>query len=74
MSMFYYRVKSSHWSGTFEFKSKTKMNLEQCFRITEHDGTKKYPTRFKVIGISLEPIYTGPVVEIKSMDLTVDKF
>ena len=43
--MYYYRVKSSHWEGTFEFKSKTKMNLEQCFRITEHDGKRKYPTR-----------------------------
>jgi hypothetical protein len=50
------------------------MNLEQCFRITEHDGTKNYPTRFKVIGVSLEPVYTGTIVEIKSMDLTVDKF
>ena len=71
---YYYRVKSSHWSGTYEFKSKTKMNLEQCFRILEHDGERKYPTRFKVIGISLEPIYTETIVEIKSLDLTVDRF
>lgn len=72
--MYYYRVVSSHWSGILEFKSKTKMNLEQCFRITDHDGKKKYPTRFKVIGISLIPVYTGEIVEILSMDLTVDKF
>ena len=72
--MYYYRVKSSHWEGTFEFKSKTKMNLEQCFRITEHDGTRKYPTRFKVVGISTVPVYSGTIVEITGMDLTVDKF
>ena len=71
---YYYRVQSSHWSGTYEFKSKTKMNLEQCFRIIGHDGTRKYPTRFKVIGISLLPVYTDTIVEIFSMDLTVDKF
>jgi hypothetical protein len=71
---YYYRVQSSHWFGIFEFKSKTKMNLEQCFRITEHSGSIKYPTRFKVIGISLVPVYTGEIVEITGMDLTVDKF
>jgi hypothetical protein len=72
--MFYYKVESSHWPNNLEFKSKIKLTEGQCFRITEHDGTKKYPTRFKVIGISLEPVYTGTIVEIKSMDLTVDKF
>lgn len=72
--MFYYRVVSSHWEGIFEFKSKTKMNLEQCFRIIEHNGTRKYPTRFKVMSVSLLPIYEGEIVEITSMDLTVDKF
>jgi hypothetical protein len=72
--MFYYRVESSHWSGLYEFKSKTKMNLDQCFRIIDHDGTKKYPTRFKVIGVSTIPVYSGNIVEVFSMDLTVDKF
>jgi hypothetical protein len=72
---YYYRVQSSHWSGILEFKSKTKMNLDQCFRILEHDNpSKKYPTRFKVIGISTVPVYTGNIVEVLSMDLTVDKF
>lgn len=71
---YYYRVVSSHWPGILEFKSKTKMNLEQCFRITDHNGTRKYPTRFKVLGISLVPAYTGEIVEITGMDLTVDKF
>ena len=72
--MYYYRVESSHWLNHLEFKSKVKMNLGQCFRITDHDGTKKYPTRFKVIGVSTVPTYTGTVVEIIGMDLTVDKF
>ena len=72
--MYYYRVESSHWSGTLEFKSKVKMDLGQCFRITEHNGTKKYPTRFKVIGISSVPVYSGTVVEVTGLDLTVEKF
>ncbi len=72
--MYYYRVQSSHWNNILEFKSKTKMNLGQCFRITEHDGVKKYPTRFKVVGISTTPVYTGLIVGILSMDLTVDNF
>jgi hypothetical protein len=50
------------------------MNLGQCFRITEHDGTRKYPTRFKVIGISTSPVYFGTIVEITGLDLTVDGF
>jgi hypothetical protein len=72
--MYYYRVQSSHWKNILEFKSKTKLNLDQCFRITDHDGTRKYPTRFKVIGVSTIPVYSGTIVEILSMDLTVDKF
>ena len=71
---FYYRVESSHWSGILEFKSKVKMNLGQCFRITEHNGSKRYPTRFKVVGISTVPVYSGPVVEITGLDLTVSRF
>ena len=74
MKYYYYKVVSSHWSGNYEFKSKTKLNLEQCFRILEHNGPKKYPTRFKVIGISLEPTYSDEIIEILSLDLTVDKF
>lgn len=72
--MFYYRVKSSHWKGILEFKSKNKLDLEQCFRILSHTGTKCYPTRFKVVSISLVPLYEGEIVEITGMDLTVDKF
>lgn len=72
--MYYYKLESSHWKGLLEFKSKSKLDLGQCFRITSHDGTKNYPTRFKVISISTQPDYTGQIVEIFSIDLTVDQF
>ena len=72
--MYYYTVESSHWPMNLEFKSKIKMKEGQCFRITEHDGTKKYPTRFKVLKVSDTPTYTGTVVEIISLDLTVEPF
>jgi hypothetical protein len=72
--MYYYKVQSSHWKNILEFKSKTKMNVEQFFRITSHDGIRNYPTRFKVVSVSLVPEYTGTIVEILSLDLTVDKF
>ena len=72
--MYYYKVQSSHWKNILEFKSKTKMSIEQFFRITSHDGTRNYPTRFKVVSVSLVPEYTGTIVEILSLDLTVDKF
>lgn len=72
--MYYYKVQSSHWKNILEFKSKTKMNVEQFFRITSQDGIRNYPTRFKVVSVSLVPEYTGTIVEILSLDLTVDKF
>jgi hypothetical protein len=72
--MFYYKVESSHWPMSLEFKSKIKMEVGQCFRITEHDGFKSYPTRFKVIAVSDAPEYKGTVVEIISADLTVEAF
>jgi hypothetical protein len=68
--MFYYKVESSHWKNDLEFKSNIPLTEGQCFRIKRHDGLREYPTRFKVIGISIEPIYSGTIVEIKSMDLT----
>ena len=72
--MFYYKVESSHWPMTLEFKSKVKMNEGQCFRITSHDGDHRYPTRFKVLSVSDTQEYSGKIVEIFSMDLTVDTF
>jgi hypothetical protein len=72
--MYYYRVVSSHWTEIYEFKSKTKMDLNQCFKIIDHNGTRKYPTRFKVVSVSLIPTYSDSMVEVFSMDLTVDKF
>jgi hypothetical protein len=73
---YYYKVRSSHWitPAFLEFKSKTKLKVGQCFRITDHDGSRPYPTRFKVVSVSDTPEYTGTIVEIRSMDLTVDEF
>lgn len=72
--MFYYLVESSHWQNCLEFKSKIPLAEGQCFRITGHDGTKAYPTRFKVKKVSDVPKYTGTIVEILNVDLTVDTF
>lgn len=72
--MFYYKVESSHWPMTLEFKSKIKMTEGQCFRITSHDGDRSYPTRFKVLSVSDTPEYSGKIVEIFTMDLTVETF
>ena len=72
--MFYYKVESSHWPMDLEFKSKIPLTEGQCFRITEHDGLKSYPTRFKVKSISDTPVYTGTIVEIKAVNLDVDNF
>jgi hypothetical protein len=72
--MFYYVVESSHWPNNLEFKSKIEMKEGQCFRILSHDGFRNYPTRFKVLSVSENPTYSGNVVEILDVDLTVDKF
>ena len=71
---YYYKVQSSHWPNVLEFKSKTKMKVGQCFRILSHDGIKSYPTRFKVLSVSEEPEYNGSIVEMLSVDLTVEEF
>ena len=42
--MKFYKVVSSHWHGTMEFKSELNFEMGQCFRITAHDGYKSYPT------------------------------
>lgn len=72
--MFYYKVESSHWPLTLEFKSKIKLTEGQCFRIKDHDGSKSYPTRFKVKTISDAPTYTGKIVEILTVDKDVESF
>lgn len=72
--MFYYKVESSHWPMNLEFRSKILLNEGQCFRITEHDGSKAYPTRFKVLKVSDTPEYTGTIVEVLGVDLNVDTF
>ena len=72
--MFYYKVESSHWPIELEFKSKLQLNEGQCFRIKSHDGSRPYPTRFKVKKISDTPEYTGPLVEIFEVDPDVESF
>ena len=72
--MFYYKVKSSHWPMELEFKSKIKLNEEQCFRITSHDWLNTYPTRFKVLKVSDAPEYSGTIVEMLSVDTEVEIF
>lgn len=72
--MYYYKVESSHWLTDLEFKSKIKMEVGQCFRITSHDGLRSYPTRFKVLSVADTSEYKGNVVEIYTVDLTVEQF
>ena len=73
--MFYYIVKSSHWPMNLEFKSNIKMEVGQCFRITSHSNLmKSYPTRFKVLSVSDQPTFNGPIVEITDVDLSVEPF
>lgn len=72
--MFYYTVESSHWPMNLEFKSTIEMKEGQCFRITSHDGSRDYPTRFKVLKVSDTPIFSGLIVEIFDVDLNVEPF
>jgi hypothetical protein len=72
--MFYYKVESSHWPNNLEFKSKIPLTEGQCFRIKNHDGSRDYPTRFKVLKVSDTPEYSGTVVEILSVDTEVESF
>lgn len=72
--MFYYKVESSHWPMELEFKSKLKLEEGQCFRITDHDGFRQYPTRFKILKVSDTPTYTGTLVEVFKVDTEVEKF
>ena len=72
--MFYYKVKSSHWPMELEFKSIQKLLEGQCFRILEHDGTNRYPNRFKVLIVSDTPKFDGTIVEMLSIDPTVEPF
>jgi hypothetical protein len=57
-----------------EFKSAIKMEVGQCFRIISHDGSRDYPTRFKVLEVSDTPTFAGHMVEIKTVDLNVEPF
>ena len=70
----FYKVVSSHWPHTMEFKSDLDLKIGQCFRILQHDGARSYPTRMKVVSISDQPEYTGNIVNIISADTNVEPF
>ena len=70
----YYKVVSSHWPNTMEFKSDLNLKLNECFRITRHDGLRDYPTRMKVVSASETPEYTGTIVNILAVDTEVEPF
>lgn len=72
--MKFYKVESSHWPNAMEFKSDLILQVGQCFRITKHDGFRNYPTRFKVIGISDTPEYSGNTITIIEADTNVEPF
>lgn len=72
--MWYYKVKSSHWTNDLEFKSELSLGIGQCFRISRHSGTHTYPTRFKVLSKSESPEYSWNIVEIFEVDTEVEKF
>lgn len=72
--MKFYKVESSHWPNTMEFKSDLEFQVGQCFRITKHDGFRDYPTRLKVISISDTPEYSGNIVTIVDADTNVEPF
>ena len=73
--MFYYTVESSHWPMNLEFKSNIEIKEGQCFRITGHSNIlKNYPTRFKVLKVSDQPTFNGPIVEITEVDFNVEPF
>ena len=74
MNMKYYKVVSSHWPNTMEFKSDLEFQVGQCFRITKHDGFRDYPTRLKVVSVSDTPEYSGNIVTIVDADTNVEPF
>lgn len=70
----YYKVVSSHWPHVLEFKYDGELPINQCFRITKHDGERSYPTRMKVVSKSTEPDYKGSIVTILEVDTNVEPF
>ena len=70
----YYRVESSHWPGTYEFRSEIELEVGQCFRILSSNGGRNYPTRFKVLEINESSSYPRQIVTINTVDLNVEPF
>lgn len=75
MKMKYYLVKSSHWPGTYEFRSEeVDLKVGQCFRILSSNGGRPYPTRFKVLEVNETSNTLRHIVTIHEVDLNVDPF
>lgn len=73
--MKYYLVKSSHWPGTYEFRSEeVDLKVGQCFRILSSNGGRPYPTRFKVLEVNETSNTLRHIVTIHEVDLNVDPF
>ena len=73
--MKYYVVKSSHWPGTYEFRSEeVNLTVGQCFRILSSNGGRVYPTRFKVLEVNESSNNPKWIVTIHEVDLNVDQF
>ena len=73
--MKYYVVKSSHWPGTYEFRSDAvDLEVGQCFRILSSNAGRKYPTRFKVLEVNESSGNLRFIVTINEVDLNVESF
>lgn len=72
--MKYYKVESSHWPGTYEFRSEIDLKVGQCFRILKNNGGRVYPTRFKVVEVKETSSYPYCVVTIHEVDMNVEPF
>ena len=73
--MKYYIVKSSHWPGTYEFRSEeVTLEVGQCFRILSSNAGRRYPTRFKVLEVKDTSNRLGQIVTIHTVDLNVEPF
>ena len=71
----YYVVKSSHWPGTYEFRSETvDLKVGDCFRILKSNGGRVYPTRFKVLEVNETSNTPRFIVTLHEVDMNVDPF
>ena len=73
--MKYYTVQSSHWPGTYEFRSsEVDLKVGDFFRILKSDGGRVYPTRFKVLEVNETSNNPKWIVTIHEVDMRVEPF